>query len=152
MQLQSFIGFIINFRRPESLQTNGKAPLLALFKYKIKGKSKGGRSRENHRINDVTVLRPWLLLWNPLWRNFLLHMVLFFLIFLDVVALDQIGELFPSWKVRVQRTFCFLLIFLLKTLHVECHKPQLISHQLWSLVVLREIMLAVNKGIILKHI
>lgn len=44
MQLQNCIGFIINFRRLESLQTNGKAPFLELFKYKIKRKGEEGEA------------------------------------------------------------------------------------------------------------
>ena len=58
MQLHSCIGFLINLRRLESLQTIGKAPFLGLFRYKHKEKSKGGRSKENHRIKEVTLLRP----------------------------------------------------------------------------------------------
>lgn len=45
MQLQNCIGFIINFRRLESLQTNGKAPFLELVKKKIKRKIKEGEAK-----------------------------------------------------------------------------------------------------------
>lgn len=45
MQLQNYIRFVINFRKLESLKSDGKAPFLQIFKYKIKRKVEGGGAK-----------------------------------------------------------------------------------------------------------
>lgn len=46
MPLQNYIRFVMNLRRLESLQTDGKAPFLQIFKYKIKREvEEGGAKR-----------------------------------------------------------------------------------------------------------
>ena len=118
MQLHNHIGFIINLTRLESLQTNDKAPFLELVRYKNKEKSKERRNRENHKIIEVSLLRLWVLFQNQLWWNFLLQIILFFLIFLKRWSWTKSGRFFRLPRLEFKELAACFFFLLLKTLHV----------------------------------